>query len=426
MVRFDVNRRNVVLVYEPEINDAGWVSRELASFNEVTISRGFTFTSDDLIDSPAEPPDEGISEPTYRFRFAAREAGYFRVPGRVLGVDADVLIAEDVWLERKLFIAERNVGIFRRMAKVKRDGAEIVIGGPREDRIPIEAFRDLLARFPNSGELDRYANARVEAVVGEYLDDMKSARETYEAYLSHRKSSVSDRPLPQTELLQAEIDKFTYVRDTIAAWLVSATSYSERDWQRMIIKVILLIFPKYVAVLENVEIADFYTAPGQTKRRYIDLCLVDAGGNIDVIEIKKPFDNVILTKTLYRDNSLPTRELSGAIMQAEKYLFHLSKWGVEGEKTLTQRYTATLPKPMPLRVTNPKAMLILGRDQLPSGGTALTPRELFDLEVIKRKYANMMDILTYDDLLRRLDNIIASLAQRKALAATPAPEPPVG
>ena len=75
---------------------------------------------------------------------------------------------------------------------------------------------------------------------------------------------------------------------------------------------------------------------------------------------------------------------------------------------------------MPIRVTNPKAMLILGRDRLPDGGEALTPRQLFDLEVIKRKYTNMMDILTYDDLLRRLDNIIASLIQRKALASTPA------
>ena len=45
-------------------------------------------------------------------------------------------------------------------------------------------------------------------------------------------------------------------------------------------------------------------------------------------------------------------------------------------------------------------------------------RQMFDLEVIKRKYANMMDILTYDDLLRRLSNIIASLTERKAAGET--------
>tara|TARA_B110000208_G_C11610395_1_gene373426 strand:- start:386 stop:502 length:117 start_codon:yes stop_codon:yes gene_type:complete len=30
----------------------------------------------------------------------------------------------------------------------------------------------------------------------------------------------------------------------------------------------------------------------------------------------------------------------------------------------------------------------------------------FDFEIIKRKYANIMNVLTYDDPLRRLDNII--------------------
>nr|WP_283937619.1 Shedu immune nuclease family protein [Sphingomonas hankyongi] len=232
--------------------------------------------------------------------------------------------------------------------------------------------------------------------------------------MSRRKSSVTDKPLIQDELLQAEIDKFVYVRDTIDDWLKAANSYSELDWQRMIIKVILLIFPKYIAVLENVEIADFYTTPGRTRRRFIDLCLVDAGGNIDVIEIKKPFDNVVVTKTLYRDNSLPTRELSGSIMQAEKYLFHLSKWGVPGERELTDRYGPSLPGSLSIRVTNPKAMIILGRDRLPNGQPALSDRQMFDFEVIKRKYANMIDILTYDDLLRRLNNIIASLSRRKA------------
>ena len=78
----------------------------------------------------------------------------------------------------------------------------------------------------------------------------------------------------------------------------------------MIIKIILLIFPKYIAVLDNVEVADFYSSPHRTTKRYIDLCLVDAGGNIDVIEIKKPFDNAVLSKALYRDNSLPVNRLS--------------------------------------------------------------------------------------------------------------------
>jgi hypothetical protein len=414
MINFQVGPRQVIFEYEPEFTSAEWIENELKTYGEVTLSRRFTFRDGDLIGGPVDAAENEVTEPAFRFRFAARRGGYFHIPGRILGIDNDVLLDETIWLERKLFIAERNVAIFRRIAKVLGTEGDIVVGGEREGAIPLEVFRELLDRFPNSGELDRYANARVETIIGEFFDGMKSARDNYEAYLSRRKSSVSDTPLAQDELLQAEIDKFVYLRDTIQAWLAASASYSERDWQKMIVKVILLIFPKYVAVLENVEIADFYTNPDRTGRRNIDICLVDAGGNIDVIEIKKPFDNVVLAKTRYRDNNVPTRELSGSIMQAEKYLFHLSKWGVAGERALTRAHAESLPDGMSLRITNPKAMIILGRDRQTSAQAAFTARQMADLEIIKRKYANIMDILTYDDLLRRLDNIIASLAKRQA------------
>jgi hypothetical protein len=327
-----------------------------------------------------------------------------------------VLIAVNgIHLERKTFVADRNIRIFPRIEKVMQTFGEIVVGGSRQDRIPVEIFRELLAKFPNSTELDRYATARVEAIVGEVLDGNAAAREKYEAYLDRRGSTVSAAPLDQPELIQAEIDKYALLRDTISAWLANAKGYSENDWQKLIIKVILLLFPKYAAVLEGVAVADFYSKPGFRKKRFIDICLIDAGGSIDVIEIKKPFDNVLLSRGLYRGNNVPTKELSGTIMQAEKYLFHLTKWGVEGERQLTKKYADLLPPGMQIRVTNPKAIILLGRDKRTDGTSALADDQFFDLEVIKRKYANMMDILTYDDLLRRLDNVTASLSRRRGV-----------
>ena len=48
-------------------------------------------------------------------------------------------------------------------------------------------------------------------------------------------------------------------------------------------------------------------------------------------------------------------------------------------------------------------MLILGRNK------DFDDRQKFDFEIIKRKYSNIVDIITYDDLLRRLDNIITMI-----------------
>ena len=218
--------------------------------------------------------------------------------------------------------------------------------------------------------------------------------------------------MSQPELLRTELEKYILIQETIAEWLRDGEGRSEADWQKMIISFLLLIFPKYVAVLQNVHVQDFYSTADATRNRYIDLALIDSSGNIDVIEVKKPFEGALLNRVTYRDNYTPSKELAGSIMQAEKYLFHLSKWGVAGEKKLTRKYAAQLPPDMKIRITNPKAMIILGRDRLKDGSSALDQGQLLDLEIIKRKYANMMDIMTYDDLLRRLANIIASLHRR--------------
>jgi hypothetical protein len=326
MISFKVDNKGVTLVYEPALGWGSWVARELEERGEVTLSRVFTFQQADLIaeEAATEPSASGTDgelfadlaeEPVYHFRFAATKGGYHRIPGRLLALGEDVLIvAEGLNFERKVFIAERNISIFGRIAKLKQNKEPIVVGGDCKDSIPVEAFRELLERFPNSMEVDRYARARVETILGEYFDGAKSAREHYESYLNHRSASASIRALRQGELLRAEIDKFIFLRETLSAWLTKATSYSEKEWQKMVVNVILLLFPKYVAVLENVRVADFYSTPGTRKNRFIDLCVVDANGNLDVIEIKKPFDDVLLSRGLYRNNSVPTKELSGTIM----------------------------------------------------------------------------------------------------------------
>lgn len=64
---------------------------------------------------------------------------------------------------------------------------------------------------------------------------------------------------------------------------------------------------------------------------------------------------------------------------------------------------------MTISISNPKAIIIVGRDEHHS--SKMSAQQLLDFELIKRKYANVVDIITYDDLLRRLDNIIMSLSK---------------
>jgi hypothetical protein len=419
-VDFVVDDQGVVLEYTGEDRAGAWVWHELTTRGEVTVRRAFTFLRKDLLEEPPSGDQADLEAFVYRFRLAQRDGDYHQINGRHFGIDNQILIVRaGLKLERKVFVAERNVRIFSRIAKLVPPGQRIVVGGALPGHIPLTEFATLLAKFPNSTELDRYANARVASILGDYLDDMRDARQEYERYLDRKETHLRGKRLGQEELLHVEIEKYVYMRDTLVQWLSSAANHTEKQWQQMLLNFILLLFPKYVAVLENVRIKDSYSSPGTTKDRYIDLALVDASGNLDIIEIKKPFDNALVSKALYRDNSVPTKELSGSIMQAEKYLFHLSKWGRAGETKLTTDHGSKLPDRMEIRITNPKAIIILGRDRLPDGKPALNDAQSFDLEVIRRKYANMMDIITYDDLVRRLDRIIEALRRRSGEAAPP-------
>ncbi|MEE4464429.1 Shedu immune nuclease family protein, partial [Azotobacter chroococcum] len=316
-------------------------------------------------------------------------------------------ISRDVTLKRSIFVAERNVSIFGRLSELLEHSDPIVIGGARADAIPKDVFEELLKKFPNTYELDRYADARVHTILSQYLDGMKDARGRYENYLNKNKSLTDIRKIDLDVLKKLEVEKYVLLRDLIKDALATKKEWSEDDWQKLMMSFLLLLFPKYIKVLENVTIHDYYSNPTKKTNRYIDIALVDANGNLDVIEIKKPFDDKILRKNPYRGNSIPTAELSGSIMQAEKYLFHLSKWGVRGEEKITTQFASELPPGMRIRISNPKAIVIVGRDQI--GGANMTASQLLDFEIIKRKYANMMDIITYDDLLRRLNNTISAL-----------------
>ncbi|THA10638.1 DUF4263 domain-containing protein [Rodentibacter pneumotropicus] len=86
-----------------------------------------------------------------------------------------------------------------------------------------------------------------------------------------------------------------------------------------------------------------------------------------------------------------------------KYIFHLNKWGHQGEISLTKKYANRIPNDLKIKITNPKAIILSGRDN------NFSEEQYFDFEIIRRKYSNLIDIMTYDDLLRRIENIINML-----------------
>lgn len=401
MISFQMEDGKLLLNYESEgWNNAKWLDAKLEQDGEVTLRRTFTFRKNELSNQP-----EGEDDNVRAFVMGAVAGSYLRINKDVLGLQHDLLIDSAINLNAKLFVAHRDISVFRKIDELTN--APIVIGGDHESAIPEAEFKRLLKEFPTSTELTHYARARIHRILKDYLEIPTDAERKFETYLARSKP---DRTPPNPPLIREyERHKFQYVRDELREMLKSADAYSEKEWQRKVVQFLLLLFPKYIAVLENVHIKDFYAGTNSTNR-YIDLMLVDADGNVDIVEIKKPFANALVSHAKYRGNHTPRGELAGTVMQAEKYLFHLSKWGQAGERSIFQKRKNELPPGIELKITNPKAMILLGRDE------KLTKQQRFDFEIIRRKYANVIDIMSYDDLLRRLDNIIAML-ERNASSA---------
>ncbi|MFS7198228.1 Shedu immune nuclease family protein [Rahnella inusitata] len=404
MIDFITTNTGVLFKYTPEAADRSWVWNELQTHSTVKISRIFNFDVNDLTNPPSINQD--FDSYIYEFQFGSFNDDYIVIPGCVLNILNDLYISKDINLRRGIFAAERNISIFGRLSHLLNHSNPIFIGGGAAEAIPSDVFSELLRKFPNSNEVDKYADARVHLILEQYVDGMKDARGHYEAYLN----KVAPKRVSNLDLSvinELEIEKYTLIRDTIENSLKTKGHWSEKEWQNLMVQFLLLLFPKYILVVENITIHDYYSTPGKKKDRFIDIGLVDSSGNLDIIEVKKPFDDKILRRTKYRGNSIPTSELSGGIMQAEKYLFHLSKWGTKGEENLTKKYASKLPSGMSIHISYPKAIIIVGRDQIGDGN--MTPNQKLDFEIIKRKYTNMMDIITYDDLLRRLNRTISAL-----------------
>jgi len=413
MIKFIKGDDQLLLIYQPSGDfDQDFVAQKLKVDGEVTIRKVFIFDRADLVEPSAA--DE-FDEAAHTFVFGVAEGDYYRINSRILDLKHDLLIWKQMRLSHKTFIAHRDISIFRRIDALVTE--HIVVGGPANGAIPLENFNELLTNFPTSTETDHYARARVTNVLKDYLGTMSDAQVKLDSFLNQKKTIRNRSKIDF--IRDYEPKKFEYVRDEIVAMLreleLNPKAYKEEDWQRQITEFLLLIFPKYVAVLQKVHIKDFHPKGGKAQApRYIDLMLVDANGTVDIIEIKRPEPHQLLSRNPgSRGNYTPGSALSEAVMQVEKYLFHLSKWGRDGERAIEEKCKKELPAGFEIRITNPKAMIILGRDE------DFTGDQKFDFEIIKRKYANIVDIMTYDDLLHRLDNIISMIEKNYAkLGAT--------
>lgn len=397
MVNFEVIDDKIIFTYNySDYINTDWVRKGLREDGYIYYKSTFYFTKEDLYNEESlevkkfDPATMSMLDAEIEpisFVFAEKMGEYFKIKKKVLSDKSDIYFHKDIDLVLEYFVAETKISLFKQILSLTNE--DIYIGGTNPNSIPIDSFEELIKRFPTTYEKNLYAEARITSIIKNYFDTTIDSEKKFQNYLNKKKSKKGD---DLTKIFQEyEIQKYSTILKKLEVMLSSENSYSENQWQNEILDIILLLYPKYIHSFTSVHITI-----DSKKRRFLDFMLVDSNGNIDVIEIKKPFENSIMSNNFYRNNYIPHKDLTGTVMQLEKYIYHLNRWGVAGEKKLNDKYSNDLPEGLIIKITNPKGFIISGREN------NLSPEQKSDFEVVKRKYKNVIDIITYDDLLQRL------------------------
>ncbi len=306
----------LLLRYEPN-GGTEWIYKKFEEGDYCRVKNTFIFTEDDLFDEEQYldivDDFDGVEEYVV-FVIAELEGDYYKFKKDVLGLDVDLYMSKDITFRKRLFMAQYNKSIFRVFSKIVKE--DIRIGEGIND-IPISTYLDLVKNFPNRTELQKYVKARVSSTIREFIDSCIDAKARYEKYMNKYVKSIKGENVLNAFAKNEKI-KYQTLLQKLKEMLDNETNYTEKQWQEEILQIILLIYPKYINVFDEVKIKDVYN----NKNRYLDLLLVDSNGNVDIIEIKKPFEQSVVSRGKYRDNYVPLKELSGSIMQLEKYIFY--------------------------------------------------------------------------------------------------------
>lgn len=331
------------------------------------------------------------------FTIAKSSGDFYLLDKKVCGIQHNILIEKRLLISDKWFISYPKTSIMKKIDELLEGDLYIVSDEKgEENHLPARVFLELIEVFPNSYEVKKYVSSRISYLLSTYVEGVWKSKDSYERYLDKREGLLSLVACPDIKLMGYEMYKKAY--DELKIMLDDSTSYSEKEWQRRIYEIICVLYPKYIARFREIEVG--------TDGRHIktpDYILVDSAGFIDILEIKKPDGIKVVTSTEYRNNYVASRDLEGAIVQIEKYIYILNHEGEARVKKIQDKVQKQLPEEFCLKVVNPQGMLILGRSN------DLTAEQLFDFEIIKRQHKNIVDIMTYDDLLDRFRNILQQM-----------------
>lgn len=165
-ITFERSEDELLLILTPERIDIQDILEILRKDEEWHISRTFTVNITHL-----RFEDDMLNELHFCVGKVLDE--YTVIDRDVIGVDHDFYFANSVKLNKRHFVAYRNISVLAKIDHIVEK--DVYIGGSDiKDHIPIETFELLIKKFPKTAELNYYANARIATIVKEFFPHTES------------------------------------------------------------------------------------------------------------------------------------------------------------------------------------------------------------------------------------------------------------
>ena len=401
-----VNKNSkLIAIYTPD-SGVNWLFEKLNNNDEYYLKNTYKLTKDKIFESHEIDIDFNEEE-SIAFQIGIEEENFFKLDKDVFNININIFIDKNIKITPKFFTANKNISILSKLEKVIKESIYIVLDENYEEnhentnQIPISAYKTLLTTFPNNTELIKYSHMRIATALNEYFNDIDTFKVKYEQYLNNKTLSSNNIKFVNS-VTPLKLDILLKSHKELTNMLKEYKSYNEKNWQTKIKDILCVLFPKYLYALREV---DFGEINGYNK--HPDFTLIDSNGYIDIMEIKKPDDFQIMRNCTNRNNNVPQKIFTDVIIQTTKYINALNQNHAKSKTNIIKKLKESEPTVDitvdNISINNPKGIILIGRSD------KLTKEQRYDFELIKRQYKDITEIMTYDDLLKRLDNLIKKL-----------------
>ena len=384
-------KKELLLRYAP-YTGTHWIFDSFEDEYPITIKNTFTFTAQDLLTDASS--DDAREEVVFRLGTLVKD--HFKIPKEILETKYDVYFDKSIKRFPVSFFVLGNISVLSKVLKLVDSDLYIEndeVHSKTKAHIPLAVFKQLIDSFPTATELKKYSENRVAVLLSEYFDGLDRYRESYEKYLTKR---VKREPIGFRSINEKKLELLEASYSELKKMLEQTDAYSETHWQEKIKDILCVVFPQYICALRHVPVG---------KKRGVaktpDFLLIDANGGVDVMEIKRPDQTQIVRAQKIRNNYVPQKLFIDTAVQTSAYIYALTANVESNTVEISKRVREALPSfRKEILINNPRGIMLFGRSD------KLTAEQRFDFELIRKQYKDIPTIMTYDDLLELLSNII--------------------